>query len=97
MWEALRLAECAKYPGISCLPSRGHTDVTLLKEDDEDSVEMEDEDEDREDIKATDLAGVSLNAVVTTIHQIKRHFPKRFRHQILSVTKPAHEPPKQVS
>lgn len=91
MWESLRLAEAAKYPGISYLPSRRQRDVTLLNEREE-QTEGEDGETEKshENIRAIDLTGIALNPMVTTVYQITRRQPKRFQHEILSITKPIH-------
>ena len=89
MWTALRLAEAAKYPGISCLPSRRLTDVSLGTTTKEENVVKDEPEEEADgDIQAKDLTGVSLNPMVTTIQCIRRQSSKKTLHKVLSVTKP---------
>ena len=64
--------------------------MTLLNEREEQPEGEDDEMENHENIRAIDLTGIALNPVVTTVYQITRRQPKRFQHEILSITKPIH-------
>ena len=70
--------------GIHKLPSRRVRDVTLLPDDDNN------DNEDYGDLDAIDIAGMSLNPMVTTVYTIVAREAKKSRHMVLCTTKPVH-------
>lgn len=88
MWRALRLAESVQYPGASALPSRRQMDVTLMNGTESLEDDSVPKDEVSKDISMRDLTGISLNQMVTTVHQTMKRDEKRSLHTILSITKP---------